>query len=91
MSTFNPNISKLTLKSLSVSLFLTNMIEETLSIHKIANKTILLLDKKASNIISSYLTMTDCLNKGLYSIEYLLKRRKKIPNLSAIYLIFPIE
>ena len=89
MSIFNPNISKLTLKSQCVSLILSKMINDTLKNNKISNKSILLLDKKASKIISSYITMTDCLNCGLYSIESLFKSRKAFPNLSAIYLIFP--
>ena len=89
MSIFNPNISKLTLKSQCVSLILSKMINDTLKNNKISNKSILLLDKKASKIISSYITMTDCLNCGLYTIESLFKSRKAFPNLSAIYLIFP--
>ena len=89
MSNFNPNISKLTLKSQCVSLILSKMINDTLKNNKISNKSILLLDKKASKIISSYITMTDCLNSGLYTIESLFKSRKAFPNLSAIYLIFP--
>ena len=86
-----PYISKLTLKSQCDSLILTNMIEETLKKNKILNRAILLLDKKASKILSSFVTMTDCLNRGLYSIESLLKSRKSFPNLSAIYLIFPCQ
>ena len=86
-----PYISKLTLKSQCDSLILTNMIEETLKKNKISNRAILLLDKKASKILSSFVTMTDCLNRGLYSIESLLKSRKSFPNLSAIYLIFPCQ
>ncbi len=86
-----PYISKLTLKSQCDSLILTNMIEETLKKNKILNRAILLLDKKASKILSSFVTMTDCLNRGLYSIESLLKSRKSFPNLSGIYLIFPCQ
>ena len=86
-----PYISKFTLKSQCDSLILTNMIEETLKKNKISNRAILLLDKKASKILSSFVTMTDCLNRGLYSIESLLKSRKSFPNLSAIYLIFPCQ
>lgn len=86
-----PYISKLTLKSQCDSLILTNMIEETLKKNKISNRAILLLDKKASKILSSFVTMTDCLNRGLYSIESLLKSRKSFPNLSGIYLIFPCQ
>ena len=88
---FIPYISKFTLKSQCDSLILTNMIEDTIKKNKISNKSILLLDKKAAKILSSYVTISDCLIRGLYSIESLLKSRKSFPNLSAIYLIFPCQ
>ena len=88
---FIPYISKFTLKSQCDSLILTNMIEDIIKKNKISNKSILLLDKKAAKILSSYVTISDCLIRGLYSIESLLKSRKSFPNLSAIYLIFPCQ
>jgi len=52
---------------------------------------LLVLDEYTSKLISSYVTMTDVLNKGIFSVEKLEIGRQKFPNYQAIYFITPTK
>ena len=51
----------------------------------------LILDEYTTKIISSFVTVSDVLNYGIFSIEKLENKRKKFPNYQAIYFISPIK
>ena len=52
---------------------------------------LLILDNGASKILSSFLSLSDLLNTGLFSVENILKSRIPFPKSSAIYMIYPTE
>ena len=50
---------------------------------------ILIVDDYTALILSSFLTMTDLLNQGVFSVEKLSTKRQKFPNYHALYFISP--
>ena len=52
---------------------------------------LLILDNGASKILSSFLSLSDLLNTGLFTVENILKSRIPFPKSSAIYIIYPTE
>lgn len=52
---------------------------------------LLILDEYTAKLISSFVTMSDVLNKGIFSVEKLEIGRQKFPNYQAIYFISPTK
>lgn len=52
---------------------------------------LLILDEYTAKIISSFVTMSDVLNRGVFSVEKLEIARQKFPNYHALYFIPPIK
>ena len=81
---------KNSLKNISFNHLIKDLIEE-----KIKNNseqslfTLLIVDKFSSEILSSFLKVSDLLNKGILSIELISNKRSKFPNYNAIYFLSP--
>ena len=75
------------LKGKSIFFLKEEMISKTLKQFQINDKTLLILDNKSSKILSSYLTMSEVLNLGIFSIDLIHKIRKPLKDLSSIYFI----
>jgi len=52
---------------------------------------LLVLDEYTAKLISSFVTMSDVLNKGIFSVEKLEIGRQKFPNYQALYFINPTK
>ena len=52
---------------------------------------LLIIDDETSKILSSFLSLSDLLNTGLFSVESISKSRIPFPNSSAIYIIYPTQ
>ena len=69
-----PNLLQSSLKCLSCSRIQEDVIKSTISrIHK--EPISLILDSTSSYILSTFLTMTDLLSQGVFSIENLATKR----------------
>jgi len=84
------------LKKNAVDRILMNMIEEIKSGDPARGRAdipflLLILDEYTAKLISSFVTMTDVLNKGIFSVEKLEIGRQKFPNYQAIYFISPTK
>ena len=51
--------------------------------------TLLVVDNYSSKVLSSYLTMSDLLNRGIFSVELITNKRNRFPNYGVIYFISP--
>lgn len=52
---------------------------------------ILILDEYTAKIVSAFVSMSDVLNKGVFSVEKLEIARRKFPNYQALYFIAPVQ
>ena len=52
---------------------------------------LLIIDNITSKILSSFLSLSDLLNTGLFSIENISRKRKPFPKSTAIYMVYPSE
>ena len=77
------------LKKNSSQSILLNMIATTREKVSAGNFLILVLDDYTAKIISSFVTMTDVLNEGIFSVERLDTVRQKFPKYHALYFISP--
>ena len=80
-------LSQNSLKGKAIFFLKEEMISKTLRAFNINNKSLLILDNKSSKIISSYLTMSEVLNLGIFSIDLIFKSRQPFQELNAIYFI----
>lgn len=84
------------LKKNAVDRILINMIEEVKCGDPARGRAdipflLLILDEYTAKLISSFVTMSDVLNKGIFSVEKLEIGRQKFPNYQAIYFISPTK
>lgn len=84
-----PPRSNQDLKSRSVNRILIDMIQETKQITGAGACTIMIVDDETSKILSSFLTMTELLNEGIFSLERLDMQRQKFPRYNGLYFISP--
>ena len=68
-------------------LFGLKLLQETLQNFDIFGKCVLILDTRGSIFINNFLTLTEVINNGIFSVDSIYKERKKYPKFSAIYLI----
>ena len=78
-----------TLKACSINRILLDMIRETRSQIDNATFLVLIVDDYSSKILSSFLTMTEVLNEGVFSIERLSLLRQKFPKYHGLYFLSP--
>ena len=84
---YNASLPKLSLKYQTINIFKSQIIQNTLDKFKCAGKAILILDSVASELISKYMTMTELISQGIFSVESLYVSRKPYRRCNAIYII----
>ena len=78
------------LKTLANSRITVDLLESSiLDCQKSCPFTILVVDNYSAKVLSSYLTMSDLLNRGIFTVELITNKRKKFPNYGVIYFISP--
>ena len=78
------------LKNISFNHLIKDLIEDTIKNNSEQSLfTILIVDNFSSEILSSFLKVSDLLNKGILSIELITNKRNKFPNYNAIYFLSP--
>ena len=81
---------KNSLKNISFNHLMKDLIEDTIKNNSEDSLfTLLIVDKFSSEILSSFLKVSDLLNKGILSIELINNKRNKFPNYNAIYFLSP--
>ena len=88
---FNDYLPFNSLKKQTIDLFKIDMISNILDTYKINCKCLLIMDNTASKIISKYMSLSEVINQGIFSIESIYKKRKPYKSYSAIYLISSAE
>ena len=78
------------LKGRSISRIQLDMLKSVLSKSN-GRFVILIIDDISAKILSSFLTMSDLLNQGIFSVERLSTKRQPYPQYHAIYFITPTE
>ena len=63
------------------------LFQETLKKFDISGKCVLVLDTRGSILINNFLTLSEVINNGIFSVDSIYKERKQYKNFSAIYLI----
>jgi syntaxin-binding protein 1 len=94
MENFQNHSTAKYLKKNAIQRILTNMIEDIKNGDPTKGRPdipflLIILDDNTSKILSSYVTMSDVLNKGIFSVEKLEIGRQKFPNYQALYFISP--
>jgi syntaxin-binding protein 1 len=84
----NNSVGANSLKKNSINRILKDMIGET---KKAADAAfvIIIVDDYTANILSSFLTMSEVLNEGIFSVERLGTKRQRFPKYHALYFISP--
>jgi len=78
------------LKTLANSRITVDLLESSISsCQKTCPFTILVVDNYSAKVLSSYLTMSDLLNRGIFTVELITNKRNRFPNYGVIYFISP--
>ena len=84
--------NSLTLKSLANTRITVDLLESTiLNCQKSCPFTILVVDNYSAKVLSSYLTMSDLLNRGIFTVELINNKRNRFPNYGVIYFLSPTQ
>ena len=84
--------NSLTLKSLANTRITVDLLESTiLNCQKSCPFTILVVDNYSAKVLSSYLTMSDLLNRGIFTVELINNKRNRVPNYGVIYFLSPTQ
>ena len=84
--------NSLTLKSLANTRIAVDLLSSTIeNIQKTCPFTILVVDNYSAKVLSSYLTMSDLLNRGIFTVELITNKRNRFPNYGVIYFISPTQ
>ena len=84
--------NSLTLKALANTRITVDLLSSTIeNIQKSCPFTILVVDNYSAKVLSSYLTMSDLLNRGIFTVELITNKRNRFPNYGAIYFISPTQ
>ena len=79
-----------TLRSLTINRITSDLIEGTIS--EVPDSfVIIIVDDYSAKVLSNYMTMTQVLNQGIFSVESLNKPRHQFPNYHALYFLSPTE
>ena len=78
------------LRNLTTNRLIDDLIENSLQLAQ-DSFTLIIVDSYSAKLLSNYLTMTDILNKGIFSVESIYNTRQNFPNYNAIYFISPTE
>ena len=78
------------LKTLANSRITVDLLESSiLECQKSCPFTLLVVDNYSAKVLSSYLTMSDLLNRGIFTVELITNKRNRFPNYGVIYFISP--
>lgn len=80
-----------TIKSKAINRIVLDMIQATKNFSKDSAFTVMIVDDFTTKILSAYLTMSELLNTGIFSVEPLYLSRKKYSNFQAIYFVSPTK
>ena len=84
--------NSLTLKSLANTRITVDLLESSiLNCQKTCPFTILVVDNYSAKVLSSYLTMSDLLNRGIFTVELMTNKRNRFPNYGVIYFLSPTQ
>ena len=84
--------NSLTLKSLANTRISVDLLESSiLDCQKSCPFTILVVDNYSARVLSSYLTMSDLLNRGIFTVELINNKRNRYPNYGVIYFLSPTQ
>ena len=64
-----------------------NLFNETLTKFEISGKCCLIVDTRGAKFLNNYLSLTDIINKGIFSVDSIYKKRKPYKSFHVIYLI----
>ena len=82
----------LTLKALANTRITVDLLESSIqSCIKACPFTILVVDNYSARVLSSYLTMSDLLNRGIFTVELITNKRNRFPNYGVIYFLSPTQ
>ena len=82
----------LTLKALANTRITVDLLESSIKdCIKTCPFTILVVDNYSAKVLSSYLTMSDLLNRGIFTVELITNKRNRYPNYGVIYFISPTQ
>ena len=82
--------NNLSLKTLANSRITVDLLESSiLECQKSCPFTILVVDNYSAKVLSSYLTMSDLLNKGIFTVQLITNKRNRFPKYGVIYFISP--
>ena len=85
------NLEKNSLKKKTIDLFKKEMIKDVITNYNLNCKCLLIMDNISSIIISKYLSLSEVINLGIFSIESIYRKRKPYKEFGAIYLISSID
>ena len=88
---FNDNLPFNSLKKKTIDLFKIEMISKTINSYKINCKCLLIMDNTTSKLVSKYITLSEVINQGIFSIESIYRKRKPYKSYGAIYFISSTE
>ena len=84
--------NSLTLKSLANTRITVDLLESSiLNCQKTCPFTILVVDNYSAKVLSSYLTMSGLLNRGIFTVELITNKRNRFPNYGVIYFLSPTQ
>ena len=84
--------NSITLKSLANTRITVDLLESSiLDCQKTCPFTILVVDNYSAKVLSSYLTMSDLLNRGIFTVELITNKRNRFPNYGVIYFLSPTQ
>ena len=84
---FSYNLPYNSLKKKTIDLFKIEMISKTINSYRLNCKCLLIMDNISSNLISKYISFSEIINSGIFSIDSIYKKRKPYKSFGAIYLI----
>ena len=85
------NLEENSLKKKTINLFKIEMIQDIINNYKLPCKCLLIMDNLSSKLISKYITLSEVINCGIFSIESIYRKRKPYKTFGAIYLISSID
>ena len=88
---FSDNLPYNSLKKKTIDLFKIEMISKTINSYRLNCKCLLIMDNTGAKLISKFITLSEVINQGIFSIESIYKKRKPYKTYGAIYLISSAE
>ena len=85
------NLEENSLKKKTINLFKIEMIQDIINNYQLPCRCLLIMDNLSSKLISKYITLSEVINCGIFSIESIYRKRKPYKTFGAIYLISSID